>query len=59
MVPTVRFTFRMGSRMSTGSFFSRADLHIGRSVVMSSDCSSPWSCSTTLRMATSGPTGGR
>ena len=28
MVPTVRLTFLMGSRMSTGSFFSRAVWHM-------------------------------
>src|SRR5438552_382706 len=59
IVPTVRLTLRMGRRMSTGSRRSRASRHRGRSVVMSSDLSRPWSCSTTRRMATSGPTWGR
>ena len=59
MVPTVRLTFWMRRRMSTGSCRSSAGAHIGSRVVMSSDRSRPWSCSTTFRTATSGPTGGR
>ncbi len=55
----MRLTFRMGSRMSTGSCRSSAGAHSGSSVVMSSERSRPWSCSTTFRTATSGPTGGR
>ena len=59
MVPTVRFTLRMGRRTSTGSRRSTASRHRGRRVVTSSDFSRPWSWSTILRTATSGPTCGR
>ena len=59
MVPTVRLTFWMGSRMSTGSRRSSAGRQRGTSVVRSSERSSPWSCATVRRTATSGPAAGR
>jgi len=51
MVPTVRFTFRIGRVSSTFFPFSIAGAQ--RSIsVRSSALSSPWSCATTQRRAT-------
>ena len=48
MVPTTRFTFRIGSVARTGSPSVSAGAHSGSSVVASSDASTPCSCAIVL-----------